>query len=255
MSLTDTMHSDQGAPLDPSIGDIIARINKLTPEQIEEILKYQKTYSCKFGEAAVALGLAKGEEVLWALSQQFQYPYQGLAPESVSAELVVATAPFDSTAEFFRDTRTHLLKSVFAHKGQRQLALAVCSPDPGDGKTFFASNLAVAFSQLSGRTLLVDADMRTPRLHEVFQQDAAALGLSSVLSGRAEASIYKPIESLPDLYLLPVGVVPPNPLELVQGPAFDHLISNLLPRFDYVIVDTSAAHYGADGGSQRLQQS
>jgi protein-tyrosine kinase len=232
---------------DPSIGDIIARVNSLDPAQVEQIVQYQKEHCLKFGEAAVALGLAKREDVLWALSQQFNYPYQGRAPENVSAELVVATDPFDATAEFFRDVRTQLLGSVFNAGRPRKLALAVCSTNVGDGKTFFAANLAVAFSQLSGRTLLIDADMRSPRQQELFGTDPSVLGLSNILSGRAEANVAKPIESLPNLYLLTVGVVPPNPLELVQGQAFDHLIDSVLPKFDYVIVDTPAADHGADG--------
>lgn len=231
---------------DPSIGDIISRINSLDASQVEQIVRYQKEKGVKFGEAAVALGLAKHEDVLWALSQQFKYPYQGRTLESVSAELVVATDPFDATAEFFRDVRAQLLGSVFNPKRESKLALAVCSPDVGDGKSFFSANLAVAFSQLAGRTLLIDADMRTPRLHTLFGGEASTAGLSNVLSGRAEVNVKRPIDSLPNLYLLPVGVIPPNPLELIQGQAFDHLIESVLPKFDYVIVDTPAAVHGAD---------
>ncbi|NBD20654.1 polysaccharide biosynthesis tyrosine autokinase [Aquabacterium fontiphilum] len=228
------------------IGDIIADINQLDSSQIERIVRYQQEHHLKFGEAAVALGLARREDVLWALSHQFKYPYQRTEPESVSSELVVATDPFDKTAEFFRDVRTQLLSCVFRPQGPRKLALAVCSPDSGDGKTFFAANLAVAFSQLAGRTLLVDADMRTPRQHGVFGVQESERGLSSVLSGRGEANVIRPIESLPNLYLLPVGVVPPNPLELIQGQAFDDLIQGVLARFDYVVLDTPAVSHGAD---------
>lgn len=238
--------SSSSETTDPSIGDIISRINSLDASQVEQIVKFQKDNGVKFGEAAVALGLAKHEDVLWALSQQFKYPYQGRTLESVSAELVVATDPFDATAEFFRDVRSQLLNSVFDPKRTNKLALAVCSPDVGDGKSFFSANLAVAFSQLAGRTLLIDADMRTPRLHTLFGAEASVLGLSNVLSGRAEVNVKKPIDSLPNLYLLPVGVIPPNPLELIQGQAFDHLIESVLPKFDYVIVDTPAATHGAD---------
>lgn len=228
------------------IGDIIADINHLDAAQIEGIARYQQEHRLKFGEAAVALGLAKREDVLWALSRQFKYPYQRTEPESVSSELVVATDPFDKTAEFFREVRTQLLSTVFKVRSPGKLALAVCSPDSGDGKTFFAANLAVAFSQLSGRTLLIDADMRSPRQHGVFGAQEAERGLSSVLSGRGEANVTRPIESLPNLYLLPVGVVPPNPLELIQGQAFDDLIQGVLARFDYVVLDTPAACHGAD---------
>lgn len=231
---------------DRSIGDIIAQANNLSADQVAQVLAKQRESGLKFGEAAVALGMVKRQDVLWALSQQFQYPYQGDTPSKVSSELVVATNPFDNSAEFFRDVRSQLISTVFNGGQEPPLALAVCSPNSGDGKTFFIANLAVAFSQLGGRTLVVDADMRTPRLHEIFGIEAPATGLSSILSGRSEPNVIRPVDSLTSLYLLPVGVVPPNPLELVQRSAFDLLLAELHQKFDYVLVDTPAASHGAD---------
>jgi protein-tyrosine kinase len=228
-----------------SIGNIIAEAHNLSPQQVDQVLKHQRQTGTKFGEAAVELGLVKREDVLWALSQQFHYPYAAEGRKSVSTELVVATSPFDAAAEFFRDIRSQLISAVF-DASDSQLALAVCSPDVGDGKSFFAANLAAAFSQLGGRTLLIDADMRRPRQHEIFRLDSGRSGLSSVLSGRAETNVLRPIDALPSLYLLPVGVIPPNPLELVQRPTFDLLLNELSNKFDYIIVDTPAAAHGAD---------
>jgi capsular exopolysaccharide synthesis family protein len=124
-------------------------------------------------------------------------------------------------------------------------ALAVISPEQGDGKTFFAANLAIAFSQLGGRTLLVDADLRNPRQHEIFGLDSSS-GLSGILSGRSESNVIRPVRDLPSLFVLPVGTLPPNPTELVERPAFALLMRELVTKFDYVIVDTPAAIYGAD---------
>ena len=230
----------------PAIGDIIARLNSLDAAQIDAILQHQVSHGVKFGEAAVALGLAKREDVMWALSLQFNYPYQGQQPQAVSSELVVATDPFDVTAEFFRDIRSQMLSTVFSGTQDKKRALAVCSVDVGDGKTFFAANLAVAFSQLPGRTLLIDADMRSPRMHNLFGAESASRGLSTALAGRGEVNVVRPTASLPNLYLLPVGVVPPNPLELAQGQALDNLLLSVISKFDYVIVDTPAAVHGAD---------
>lgn len=231
----------------PAIGDIIARLNSLDATHINAILEYQKTHGVKFGEAAVKLGLAKREDVMWALSLQFKYPYQGGAQSRpISSELVVATDPFDATAEFFRDVRTQLMSSVFGTTHAKRKALAVCSVDIGDGKSFFAANLAVAFSQLPGRTLLIDADMRSPRQHAIFTSETITHGLSTALAGRGEVNVVRPTTSLPNLYLMAVGVAPPNPLELVQGSAFDELIASVLDKFDQVIVDTPAAVHGAD---------
>lgn len=228
-----------------SIGNIIADAHKLSPAQVESVVALQRAKGLKFGEAAVELGYVKREDVLWALSQQFHYPYAADGRNNISAELVVATSPFDSAAEFFRDIRSSLLSGPFGAKNA-PLALAVCSPDSGDGKTFFAANLAAAFSQLDGRTLLIDGDMRTPRLHELFNIGSGTSGLSGILSGRSETNVIRPVDALPSLYVLPVGVVPPNPLELVQRAAFDLLLSEVIMKFDYVIVDTPAAVHGAD---------
>ncbi|RZI85804.1 MAG: polysaccharide biosynthesis tyrosine autokinase [Rubrivivax sp.] len=230
---------------DRSIGDIIAQAQNLSPDQVAQVVSYQQEHDVKFGEAAVALGYAKREDVLWALSQQFHYPYAAEGSVTTSAELVVATQPFDASAEFFRDIRSQLISNVLG-AGEERCALAICSPNAGDGKSYFAANLAAAFSQLGGRTVLVDADMRTPRQHEIFGIENSASGLSSILAGRAETNVIRPVNALPSLYLLPVGVVPPNPLELVQRPAFDLLIAELLRKFDYVVVDTPAASHGAD---------
>ncbi|TXH32738.1 MAG: polysaccharide biosynthesis tyrosine autokinase, partial [Burkholderiaceae bacterium] len=125
-------------------------------------------------------------------------------------------------------------------------AISILSADSGDGKSYFAANLATAFSQLSGRTLLIDANMRSPRQHEIFGLKDSAVGLSSILSGRATGSVIRPVKELPNLFVMPVGTTPPNPLELLERPAFGMLIRELLPKFDHVIVDTPSASQGAD---------
>lgn len=229
---------------DRSIGHIIAEANNLTAEQVERILAHQRAKGLKFGEAAVALGLAKGEDVLWALSQQFHYPYAPGGGKLPSDELVLANKPFSHQAEAFRVLRSQINMQLFNADEPRR-AIAVISHDSGDGKTFFAANMAIAFSQLGGRTLLVDADMRNPRQHSVFGIENNS-GLSGILSGRSEANVIRPVADLPSLFVMPVGTQPPNPMELVERPAFGLLMRELVSKFDYVIVDTPAATYGAD---------
>lgn len=230
---------------DRSIGHIIAAANKLTADQVEQILAHQRQHGVRFGEAAVALGLANGEDVLWALSQQFHYPYVSGNGTQLGAELVLANKPFGAQAEAFRVLRSQLNMRLFA-AGQPKRAIAVISPNQGDGKSFFAANMAVAMSQLGGRTLLVDADMRNPRQHEIFGLVNYGAGLSGILSGRAEANVIHSIPDLPSLFVMPVGTLPPNPTELLERPAFGLLMKELLSKFDYVITDTSAAEFGAD---------
>jgi chain length determinant protein tyrosine kinase EpsG len=230
--------------VDRSIGDLIREARRLSDVQIEQILIYQREHGVRFGEAAVALNLADHDDVVWALSQQFHYPYAPTG-RKLGAELVVAGAPFSDEAEAFRELRSQLLMGVLGPDEQRR-ALAVLSPDVGDGKSYLAANLAVAFSHLGGRTLLVDADLRTPRQHEIFELGNDRPGLSGILSGRSETNVIQQAADLPSLYLLPAGTVPPNPLELLQRPAFGLLMHELLSKFDHVVVDTPAATHGSD---------
>lgn len=227
-----------------SIGDILQQTGNLNADEIAAILQYQRNHDVRFGEAAIALGFASDKDILFALSQQHHYHYAPDEKRRFSTELVVANRPFSHQAESFRGIRSQLKMHVLSGDNTRP-ALAIISPDSGDGKTFFAANLAVALSQLGGRTLLVDADMRGPRQHSLFGIESTT-GLSGLLSDRSDTHVIQPVPDLPSLYLLPVGNVPPNPLELLERSAFELLMRELTSKFDYVIVDTPAAVYGAD---------
>jgi protein-tyrosine kinase len=227
-----------------SIGDIIAELRHLNAEQVERVLAHQRSNSLRFGESAVALGLATREDVLFALSQQFHYPYAPEEQRKASPELVALNEPFSPRAESFRALRSQLMMRVFA-EGEVHPAVAVISPEGGDGRTYCAANLAVALAQLGGRTLLVDADMRSPRLHELFRLKNQS-GLSGILSGRADKQVIQQVPGIASLFVLPVGTTPPNPLELVERQAFGLLMRELMSKFDHVVVDTPAASQGAD---------
>ena len=229
-----------------SIGSIISETRNLGAEQVEKILKHQREKGIRFGEAAISLGYASIDDVMYALSQQFHYPYAAQSQRQANPELVALNKPFGVQAESFRAIRSQIMMRLF-NEGQVRRAIAVVSPDSGDGKTFFAANLAITLAQLGGRTLLVDADLRGPRQHEVFGIPNNA-GLSGILSGRAESKVIQQAPGVPSLFVLPVGITPPNPLELVERPAFGLLIRELLSKFDHVVVDTPAAIYGSDCG-------
>lgn len=237
-------HPRRTETTDRAIGAIIAEQRALSPDQIERILAYQRERGLRFGEAAIALGFASTEDVLYALSQQFHYPYAAEEQRRASPELIALNQPFSAQAEAFRAVRSQLTMRLASEAGERR-AIAVVSPEGQDGKTFFAANLAITLAQLGGRTLVVDADLRGPRQHEVFGIDNT-VGLSGVLSGRTEAKVIQPVPGVSNLYVLPVGITPPNPLELVERPAFGLLMRELLSRFEHVVVDTPAAIYGSD---------
>lgn len=237
-------------PIDErSIGNIITQANRLSAEQLNEILAHQRATGKRFGEAAVDLGLASPKDVLWALSQQYNYPYRNADERTVSDELVVANEPFSEHAERFRNLRSQLLLKVINGTdaaGRLGQVIAVISADRADGKTFVASNLAITLAQLGGRVALVDADMRNARLQRLFEINDRQTGLSEALNGRAEPGLCVPSPEFSNLFVLPSGVIPPNPQELVERPTFALLLDELRTKFDFVIVDTPAADVGID---------
>jgi protein-tyrosine kinase len=230
--------------LERPIGAILSEKVHLSVEQVEQILAHMRAHGLRFGDAAIALGLATHDDVLMALSEQFGYAYADDERRKISPELVTLNQPFSSQAEAFRAIRSQVLLQVF-NVDEPKRALAVVSPASGDGKTFFSANLAVALAQAGGRTLLVDADLRGPRVHEVFKVENKT-GLSSVLAGRVDSQVIQEVVGVPNLFIMPVGITPPNPLELIERRAFDMLIRELVLKFDHVIVDTPAAMYGSD---------
>jgi protein-tyrosine kinase len=235
--------ADEAVTPQRRLGSLLREGGDLTEDQIQRIADYQRRSGLRFGEAAVALRLVEREAVLDALCRQFQYT-SGFSGREHEAELVAAADPFSDQSDAFRELRSRLLLEV--PRDEPRGALAVVSPDAGDGKTYLAANLAVAFSQLGERTLLIDADIRTPRQHRLLGVDTG-LGLSSVLAGFADAAdAPQPVEALPSLYLLPAGPLPPNPLELLQRAVFADLVRDMLRRFAHVVIDTPAAVRGAD---------
>jgi chain length determinant protein tyrosine kinase EpsG len=240
--------SGETAVHDRSIGDILAELRHLTAAQVEKVLEHQRSHGVRFGEAAVALGLASKDDVLFALAQQFHYPYAPEEKGKLKGDLVALNEPFSARAEGFRALRSQLMMRLFGEADAAQgggRALAIISTDSGDGKTYTATNLAVSLAQLGGRTLLVDADMRNPSVHEAFNLKNQT-GLSGILSGRADKQVIQQVPAIPSLFVLPVGTTPPNPQELVERPAFGLLLRELVAKFDHVIVDTPAAVHGAD---------
>jgi protein-tyrosine kinase len=233
-----------GAFWSPLIGELLRDACHLDGKQIQQIIAYQRKTGMRFGEAAVALRLVDRKHVLEALYRQFQYT-PGFSREHDKTELVAAADRFGEQAEAFRELRSRLLIEVM--RDAPRCALAVVSPNAGDGKTYLAANLAVSFSQLGERTLLIDADVRTPRQHHVLGVKQNGVGLSSVLAGFSDAgALVHEVPELPHLYFVPAGPIPPNPVELMQRPRFGKLVRELLEEFDHVIVDTPAAVRGPD---------
>lgn len=250
----------QGHDDGPRLGELLRDALGLEDRDVQRILEHAAARHLRFGDAAVALGLATPEQILQALTRQYGYAYTPhlpqsgpLAPPSMRAgrsqvrpvsELIALTQPFTLQAEAFRAIRSQLLLRLDPDQ-PRQKVLAVVSHSPGDGKTFFSANLAITLAQMGSRTLLIDADLRGPRLHRLFPVDNS-MGLSGCLTGRAGTHGMQAVRQVPGLSVLPGGAPPPNPQELIERKEFGLLMHEARETFDHVIVDTPAAAYGAD---------
>ena len=227
---------------DSSIGGLLLESGKITPENAERVLRMQKELGIRFGEAAQRLGLITEADIQQVLARQFDYPYLQPGAGKYPQELVAAYQPFSSQVETLRAVRSQLMLRWFA-RGSK--SLVVLGMEPGDGASLFAANLAVVFSQLGEHTLLVDANLRKPRQHEIFDLKTRQ-GLSDVLAGRAELDIIAKVESFVALSVLAAGTLPPNPQELLSRTSFVTLNKQLESRYDAVLYDVPAYTTGSD---------
>jgi receptor protein-tyrosine kinase len=246
---TDNVLALEGATRSPGstgrhIGAILMDEGKLTPSDAEQVLARQRELGWRFGEAAIELNLITESDLRQALAKQYEFPYLVTGPDGVSKELIAAWHPFHPTVEELRAVRTQLLMRWFNPEAGRR-TLAITSACAREGRSFIAANLAVVFSQLGQRTLLMDADFRAPRQQAIFNVPDR-FGLSSALSGRADLSIALPVSGLTGLSVLPAGPIPPNPLELLSRASFAALLARAQSEYDTILIDTPPATEYAD---------
>ncbi|MCX5724506.1 MAG: polysaccharide biosynthesis tyrosine autokinase [Nitrospirae bacterium] len=156
-------------------------------------------------------------------------------------------------AEQIRSIRTGLLLS---ESEKPPTSFVVTSAAKGEGKTTFAINLAIAFSQMGHRTVLIDGDLRNPRLHQVFGFTVEK-GLSQYLVGEAELMEIVQPTVVPNLLLIPCGAVPHNPVELLMSTYMQDLLESFRTEGLYVIIDCASmlavsdpaivSHHAVDG--------
>ncbi len=144
--------------------------------------------------------------------------------------------------ESYKSARTNIM---FSLSGDDDKMFAVTSYSKGDGKSTVSSNLAISFSKMEKRVLLVDCDLRRPNLHNIFRIDNQ-LGLSNIIGkmGEFDDIVHKNV--LPNLDILPSGTIPPNPSELLCSNRFIHLVQRAKEEYDYIIFDTPPVGVVAD---------
>ena len=149
-------------------------------------------------------------------------------------ELIVFSKPKSNISEDIRTIRTNL---KFTANDDAKVLL-VTSSVPGEGKSFISANLAAAFAQTGEKVLLVDADLRLGRVHKIFNQSATKGFSNMLISGTSEdLPEYIKKTTIPNLYIVSRGTVPPNPSELLNSSSCKKLINIFRENFDRVIFD------------------
>jgi capsular exopolysaccharide synthesis family protein len=178
-------------------------------------------------------------------SGRYTSPYEtlyGALPGENASELAKVTEvelinhlfPKISIAEDYRTVRTAILFSKSDHAAR---TLAFTSTSPQEGKSATLANMAISFAQLGERVLAIDADLRKPRLHKVFQVRNLS-GLSGFLTGRAVLDDAIQKTAIDNLWILPSGPHPPNPAELLNSRKMRELMATLKEQFDIILIDT-----------------
>lgn len=195
----------------------------------------------------LAVGLAFAIERLDArikspqeIPTQLGLPYLGLVPEvpipegRTRAGLVTDGAP-PTLINAFEDLAANVM--IMSSPDEPRIVL-VCSAGPGEGKTMVASNLAASIAEIGQRVVLIDVDMRRPRVHEVFDMDKEP-GLTDLLAGEAKASEAVRRSKVPGLWVLTAGQTPENSAAFLgSGPYFQQLLRDFAGRFDWIVVDS-----------------
>ena len=162
-------------------------------------------------------------------------------------ELIAHEDPKSHVSELFRTLRTNI---KYMNSSRHLKSLLVTSTLPGEGKTWVSSNLAIAFAQTDKRVVLIDADMRKCCLHDIFNVKACP-GLSNYLAGMGaenpqsdDISAYLRETEIPNL--LPSGIVPPYPSELLSSPESRELVLKLKGMFDLIVIDATPSKLVTD---------
>ena len=177
-----------------------------------------------------------GLQVIGHIPQiRIKMPTESPSLSKLDPSLVTVHRPKSSESEAYRGLRTQLF---FSTQGATHQAIQVTSPTPGDGKSTLAANLAISIAQSGKRTVLVDCDLRKPRVHKLFGMESSDVGLTGLIAGTNSLTQGLVLSGVANLDLLPCGTRPTNPAELLSSPQFQKAIIQLKTRYEYVIVDT-----------------
>ena len=230
---------------DAPIRDALQRLGLLTDDEVVKVSEHQLARGLDFDQAALELGFIGADELDRARDQLINsLALQSDDRRDVSEELIVLSDPTGVKAEAIRLLRTQVIAQ---HIKPGRRALTMIAPVAGAGCSYLTANLAAALSQIGTKTLLIDANMRDPRIDEIFGLDRAAPGLSSYLSlqvPRPERVVHANV--LPNLSVMTAGPAVQRPQELLSSTRFRDGMNMLLREYDIALFDTPPANTSAD---------
>lgn len=188
------------------------------------------------------------------ITNYLELPYLGLVPSikfdtsakgakgPPSPDLISRHEPSSAASEAFRGIRTKIL---FSTAEEPPKVIAVTSVAPGEGKTISSANLALVMAQTGSKVVLIDCDMRRPKLHKLFGVNRDR-GISNVLVGESELDSVIVNTGISGLCLIPCGPIPPNPSELLGSAHMKKVLDTLRKHFDHILIDTPPISAVAD---------
>ncbi len=241
---------------------LIARC-RLPPSSLDQIDDMMRNSGLGFAESALQLGfVSQGdmdatmawlrqsnsservglvEGAIRKLSTQQQVVVRPRESVKPSPQLLLARDSYDPRSEVIRTLRTELL---LRNESGRANVVCLVSPSGGEGRSQLAAELAMAFAMLGRRTILVDADLRRPSQHILFQARNER-GLGDALM-RADKPVQYSVDGLAEMSLLTAGMIPTNPLELMSSGRFERLLADWRNSNEFVVIDTPPIMQYAD---------
>lgn len=159
---------------------------------------------------------------------------QGLVAGVENMEMIAFQKPQSVVSEAIRHLRTSIMLST---PGGSPSTMMVCSSSPEEGKTTISSNLSISLALDGRKVLLIDCDLRKPRIHGIFKRHLQP-GLSNYLTKSVSLEDIIQSTDVPNLSIIPAGTIPPNPVELINSERFRDLLEELKSEFHHIIVDT-----------------
>jgi protein-tyrosine kinase len=229
---------------------------RLTEQQVQSVSQAMNAMQVSFADAALHMGVITQHELdqtVEFVNLTLEQRDLGLIETAIqrrkagrelitrhrdlvkpSEELILVYDPDNPRCERIRALRTELI--LLDDTPSQSNALALVSPCAGEGRSLLAAELAISLSQLRRRVLLIDADLRRPRQHLLFNADNS-WGLAQAIALRGAPRFFG-VEGLPQLSVLTSGPIAPNPLELLSDGRFERLVADWRYNFDDIVFDT-----------------